>query len=86
MLEKKRRKPYWRETKMQSMRSLVLPALLFLSSPFWIERVGAGHYIGLPVSFLLLALGSVVLVVVAAARFVLRQDEIDHWHGAHEDL
>ena len=86
MLEKKRRRPYWRETKLQAVRSLVLPGVLIATSPFWIGRLDGLTLIGYPLGFLALATGSVVLVVVAAARFVMRQDAIDYANGAQEDI
>jgi putative solute:sodium symporter small subunit len=86
MLEKKRRRPYWRDTKLQAIRSLLLPGAVIASSPFWVGRLDGLSFIGYPLGYFALAFAAVVLVVVAAARFVLRQDDIDHWNGAQEDI
>ena len=77
MIEKKRRKPYWRETKMLAFATLILP--------FWSDELAGPTIIGFPVGFALAAHAVTLVAVAAAVRFILRQNEIDHWHGAHED-
>ena len=41
------------------------------------------HY---PLGYLLVLHGTVFIAAITVASFVNRQDAIDHWHGAHEDL
>lgn len=86
MLDHRQRKPYWRETKFLVIVSLVLPGLLLIAAPFLVERLGGMRVFGLPLPYFALAHGVVLVLVGAGMRFVLKQDEIDHWHGAHEDL
>ena len=86
MLEKKLRKNYWRETKFLMIRTIVLPLLLVVLLPLFSGSFGEGTLLGYPLSYVVLLHGTLVLIAILAARFVTRQDEIDHRHGAHEDL
>ena len=43
------------------------------------------NFVGFPVGYALAAHGVILVAIAAAARFITRQDEIDHWHGAQED-
>lgn len=86
MLDQRRRKPYWRETKILMIVSMVVPGLLLLAAPFYVELLAGLRLFGLPLSYFALGHGVALILVAAGVRFVLRQDEIDHWHGAHEDL
>ena len=85
VIEKKRRKPYWRETKMLAFGTLIVPGILMLVLPFWSDELAGPTIIGFPVGFALAAHAVILVAVAAVARFILRQNEIDHWHGAHED-
>jgi putative solute:sodium symporter small subunit len=86
MIEGKQRKPYWRETKMLVVGTLILPGIVMLILPFWSDELAGPTVIGFPVGYLLASHVAVLVAVAAAARFILRQDEIDRWHGAHEDF
>ena len=86
MLEKKLRKNYWRETKFLMLRTIVLPLLVVALLPLFTGWFGDRTLLGYPVSYVVLLHGTLVLIAILAARFVTRQDEIDHRHGAHEDL
>lgn len=86
MIEKRRRKPYWRETKMLTFGTLVVPGIAMLVLPFWSDELSGPTVIGFPVGYLLASHVAILVAVAAAARFIMRQDEIDHWHGAHEDF
>lgn len=86
MIEKKSRRLYWRETKLLSLRTLWIPALVVLSLPFWTAGLNVIGLAGFTLGYVLLAHVALIVTAVATARFVARQDEIDHWHGAHEDL
>ena len=85
MIERSTRKPYWRETKALATASLLLPVAAVLTMPLWIGWASQWTLIGLPLGFVLAVHGLVLLAVAAAARFVGRQDEIDQWHGAHDE-
>ena len=85
MIEKKRRKPYWRETKMLTVSTLILPGIIMLVLPFWSDELAGPTIVGFPVGYALAAHGVILVAIAAAARFITRQDEIDHWHGAQED-
>ena len=86
MLEKKLRKNYWRETKFLMIRTLVFPLMVVAALPLVVTLYGERTLLGYPLSYVLLLHGTLVLIAILAARFVTRQDEIDHRHGAHEDL
>jgi putative solute:sodium symporter small subunit len=49
-------------------------------------QFGGRVILGLPLSYIVALFGSIVLCLIAVARFAVRQDEIDQWHGAQEDL
>ena len=84
MKRKTHRRPYWRETKRLAVLTLALTALtVFLSL---IGPGFGGTLLGLPLGFFLALHGSVVICLIAVARFAVRQDEIDQWHGAQEDI
>ena len=86
IIEKKLRKPYWRETKLQVVVSLLLPLFVVIALPLFVTAFDGLRIIGYPLGYFLLLHGAVFFTVFAATRFVSRQDEIDHWHGAHEDI
>lgn len=85
MIEKSRRKPYWRQTKLLAAVALVPPILLILGLPYWVGRLASVSLIGLPAGFLLAVHGVVVVIIAAAAYFVRQQEIIDRSHRAHED-
>jgi putative solute:sodium symporter small subunit len=85
VMDQQRRKPYWRETKTLVGVVLLLPGAAMISLPFWVERVAAANLFGFPLPFLLAGNGVAVLALAAVGWFAAKQDEIDHWHGAHED-
>jgi putative solute:sodium symporter small subunit len=80
-----KRKPYWRETKSLMLLSLLMPAIGIVTLPFWIERLAPFTLFGFPLGFFLAGNGVVIAVLLIAAWFSAKQDEIDRWHGAHED-
>ncbi len=86
IIEKKLRKPYWRETKIQVLISLVLPLAAILALPLVVSDLDGLRFIGYPLAYFLVLHGAVVLLVYATTKFVSKQDAIDHWHGAHEDF
>ena len=86
MIELKHRKPYWRHTKLQMALTLIPPMLLIIGLPLLAERLMRSRFLGFPLGYFLCAQGLLIVVFLFAAWFVGRQDTIDHWHGAHEDL
>jgi putative solute:sodium symporter small subunit len=86
MIERKWRKPYWRETKWQMFRVL-LPFLGILAAlPLYVDRLNNVRVLGSPLGYFLACHGIVILAIVMVALHVSRQDAIDHEHGANEDL
>ena len=86
MIERKERKPYWRHTKSRMLLSVVPMLGAAVLVPFFAERLNGGKLLGFPLGYFLAAHGILALAVVIVATFVNRQDAIDHWHGANEDL
>ena len=86
MIERKERKPYWRHTKWQMIASLVPFLAVMIVLPLYANKLNASKVIGFPLGYFLAAHGLVLIAVVTVAVFVNRQDAIDHWHGAHEDV
>jgi hypothetical protein len=41
---------------------------------------------GIPLGYFLACHGLLIIAFATVAVFVNRQDAIDHWHGAHEDI
>jgi putative solute:sodium symporter small subunit len=80
-----KRKPYWRETKALMLLCLLIPAGVVISLPFWIERLAAWQLFGFPLGFFVASNGVVACLLLIIAWFGAKQDEIDRWHGAHED-
>jgi putative solute:sodium symporter small subunit len=82
---KTHRRPYWRETKRLAV--LTLSATIAAIALALLARVFGGRaLLGLPLGYFLGLYGGIAICVVAVARFAIRQDEIDQWHGAQEDL
>jgi putative solute:sodium symporter small subunit len=86
MIEAKERKPYWRHTKWQMVASLAPFLLVIVILPLYAERLNTSRFLGFPLGYFLCAHGTFFVAVVTVASFVNRQDAIDHWHGAHEDI
>jgi putative solute:sodium symporter small subunit len=86
MIERKERKPYWRHTKWQMLTS-VLPFLVaLLVLPLYADQLNSRRFLGFPLGYFLACHGLVLIAVVTTFAYINRQDAIDHWHGAHEDL
>lgn len=86
VVEKKHRRPYWRRTKVQMATSLILPGLIALL--LWLGDVDLQRtrILAFPLGYFLACHGVVLLAIVAVARFVAKQDDIDRIHGAHENI
>jgi putative solute:sodium symporter small subunit len=85
-MQRRERKPYWRHTKWQMVASLLPFLLVFIVLPLNVEALMRGRFIGYPLGFFLACHGVLLIAFVTVAAFVNRQDAIDRWHGAHEDL
>ncbi len=79
------RKPYWRQTKVLMLVVLFVPCLLLVGLPYWIALIGPYAIAGLPITYLIAVHGIVLVAIAAVARFAAVQEQIDRWHGTHED-
>jgi putative solute:sodium symporter small subunit len=86
MIESKERKPYWRHTKWQMLASLAPFVIAMIVVPIYADRLNSNKFLGFPLGYFLALHGIILIAIVTVASFVNRQDAIDHWHGAHEDL
>ena len=86
MIERNERKPYWRHTKAQMLASLLPFMLAMIVLPLYADALNDKRILGVPLGYFLTCHGLIVIAFVTIAVFVNRQDAIDHWHGAHEDL
>ena len=86
MMEWRERKPYWRHTKWQMVATLLPFLLTILILPLYAEALNTKRILGAPLGHFLLCHGIVVIAAITVASWVNRQDAIDHWHGANEDL
>jgi putative solute:sodium symporter small subunit len=86
MIDWRERKPYWRHTKWQ-MAATLLPFLLaVLVLPFSVGEIESRRVLGIPLGFFLVCHGVLLIAAIVMATWVNRQNEIDRWHGANEDL
>jgi putative solute:sodium symporter small subunit len=86
MIERKERKPYWRHTKWQVISSLLPFLLTLIVLPLYANDLNAKRFMGFPLGYFLACHGLVLIAIVTVFSYINRQDAIDHWHGAHEDL
>lgn len=86
MIESKERKPYWRHTKWQMLASLAPFVVAMIVLPIYADRLNSNKFLGFPLGYFLALHGLILIAIVTVSSFVNRQDAIDHWHGAHEDL
>jgi len=86
MIELKERKPYWRHTKWQMLASLVPFLAALVAFPLYADQLNTRRFLGFPLGYFLVSHGLILIAFVTIASFVNRQDAIDHWHGAHEDM
>jgi putative solute:sodium symporter small subunit len=86
MIERNERKPYWRHTKVQMLTSLLPFVLAMIVLPLYAETLNDKRILGIPLGYFLACHGLGIIAFVTIAVFVNRQDAIDRWHGAHEDL
>jgi len=85
MMERKERKPYWRNTKLQIGLSLIPFLAALIVVPLYAGALNDMSFLGFPLGYFLTGHALLLLALFTAANFVTRQDAIDHWHGANED-
>ncbi|MEZ5856081.1 MAG: DUF4212 domain-containing protein [Hyphomicrobiaceae bacterium] len=86
MMERKERKPYWRHTKWQVLTSLLPFLLTLIILPLYADELNARRFMGFPLGYFLACHGLVLIAIITVFSYNNRQDAIDHWHGAQEDL
>lgn len=86
MIERKERKPYWRHTKRQMLTSLAPFLAVLIVLPLYADRLNHNKFLGFPLGYFLACHGLIVIAIATVTMFVNRQDAIDHWHGANEDV
>jgi putative solute:sodium symporter small subunit len=86
MIEWSQRKAYWRNTKVQMLTSLLPFVAALIVLPLYADALNGQRVLGIPLGYFLACHGVLVIALVTVAVFVNRQDAIDHWHGAHEDI
>lgn len=86
MMDRSERKPYWRHTKWQLLASLVPFLALVVVLPLYVDKLNSNKFLGFPLGYFLVGHGLVLIAVFTIGSFINRQDAIDHWHGANEDV
>lgn len=86
MIDRRERKPYWRHTKWQMLASLLPFLVTIIVLPLYADALLNSRFLGYPLGFFLVCHMLLLVGFVTVAAFVNRQDAIDHWHGAHEDI
>jgi putative solute:sodium symporter small subunit len=85
-MDREERKPYWRDTKWQMLASLLPFLLLMIVLPLYVDRLNSNKFLGFPLGYFLIGHGLVLIAIFTVASFINRQDAIDRWHGANEDM
>jgi putative solute:sodium symporter small subunit len=85
-MDREERKPYWRDTKWQVLASLLPFLLLMIVLPLYVDRLNSNKFLGFPLGYFLIGHGLVLIAIFTVASFINRQDAIDRWHGANEDM
>lgn len=86
MIDWRERKPYWRHTKWQMLATLLPFLLAVLVVPLYADGLDTKRVLGIPLGYFLVCHGLLVIAAVVTATWVNRQNEIDRWHGANEEL
>ncbi len=86
MIDWRERKPYWRHTKWQMVATLVPFLATIAVVPLYADALNTKRILGMPLGSFLLCHGLLLIASIVTASWVNRQDAIDHWHGANEDL
>jgi putative solute:sodium symporter small subunit len=86
MIEWGERKAYWRNTKVQMLAALLPFLLALIVLPLCADALNDKRILGIALGYFLACHGLLIIAFVTMAVFVNRQDAIDRWHGAHEDI
>jgi putative solute:sodium symporter small subunit len=86
MIDWRERKPYWRHTKWQMVATLLPFLVAVVLLPLNADALNSLRVLGMPLGFFLVCHGLLVIAAVVTIAWVNRQDAIDHWHGANEDV
>ena len=86
MMDWRERKPYWSHTKWQMFATLAPFILAIVVVPLYADGLNNKRVLGIPLGYFLICHGVIVIAAALVASFVNRQDAIDHWHGANEDI
>ena len=86
MIDWSERKAHWRHTKVQMLTTLLPFLATLIVLPLYADALNSKRVLGIPLGYFLACHGLIVIAFVTIAVFVNRQDAIDHWHGAHEDI
>jgi putative solute:sodium symporter small subunit len=79
-------RPYWRSTRIQMLLCLLVPLVALPLLPLIISTYNIQSFLGFPLGYFLAGHGFVLAGIFTIGWYVRRQDAIDHWHGANEDL
>lgn len=79
------RKPYWRNTKLQMLASLLPFLLVLIVLPLYVDRLNSNKFLGFPLGYFMIGHGLLLLAIFTVASFNNRQDAVDRWHGASEE-
>ena len=70
MIERKERKPYWRDTKWQMLASLLPFVAAMIVLPIYAEQLNQSRFLGFPLGYFLAAHGFFLIAVVTVAKFL----------------
>ncbi len=86
MVDRSRRVPHWRRTKLNLLSAILFPVALAIAVPFALERLADQRILGLPIEVFLIVHVATIAAVFFVVRFVRNQAAVDRWHGTHEDF
>ena len=86
MIDWRERKPYWRHTKWQMVATLVPFIVAVVVLPLYADALNGLRILGMPLGFFLICHGLLSIAAIVTIAWSNRQDAIDHWHGANEDV
>ena len=70
----------------QMLTSLLPFLVALIVLPLYADASTTSAILGIPLGYFLACHGLILSSPSSRRRFVNRQDAIDHWHGAHEDI
>jgi len=84
-MDTEERKPYWQNTKLQMLASLLPFLLVLVVLPLYVDRLNSNKFLGFPLGYFMIGHGLLLLAIFTVASFNNRQDAVDRWHGASEE-